>query len=140
MTTVALIGCSGKKAPHAAIPCLLYLGTRFQRSLDVAITRLKVERVFVVSAKHGLLPLYEKIEPYDESLAALTIEERRAWARAVARDPARRVPNATRVTVLADDLYANPLRAYLPDAAYPLAGMAEGAQKAWLEANATLPS
>lgn len=128
---IVLIGCSKQKAKCAAIPCLLYKGTRFQLALDKAIGPLQADRIFAISAKHGLLPLYEKIEPYDESLADKSPEERDAWGREVAQR-LRPYIHYDRVMILADDLYAAPLRPYLPGAEYPLAGMDEDAQKAWL--------
>jgi|SRR3989344_2908924 len=132
MASVALIACSKAKSHRPDIPCLFYLGTRFQLALDVACKRLCTDRVFAISSKHGLIPLYESIEPYDESLVDKTVEERWEWARGVADELPRHMRDITRIIVLAEDLYANPLRAYLPYAEYPLANMSEEEQKAWL--------
>lgn len=133
MITVACIGCSKTKLAVPAPALALYEGTRFRAALRKA-WRLKTDYVFILSAKHGLVPEDAFIEPYDESLADKTEEARVAWGRRVAEQllNAPYPPGDFEVVVLAEDLYADPLRPYLPDAEYPLTGMSEEEQEAWL--------
>ena len=74
-------------------------------------------------------------EPYDESLAEKSPLALRDWAWSVCRCLREHAAPITHITMLADDEYAEALRPLLPmlaDVSYPLAGLDETAQKAFL--------
>jgi hypothetical protein len=133
MALVVLIGCSKTKLDHAAPACQLYRGERFVLAHEKA-ERLGADYVFVLSTRHGLIPIDKVIEPYDESLEDKTPEERGLWARKVIRQLADAPYPAGdwEVIMLAEDLYADPLRLYMTSAKYPLTGLDEDAQKLFL--------
>lgn len=54
----------------------------FSKSYEYAMS-LKPDRIYILSAKHYLLPLDEEISPYNETLNDFTSEERKAWAEEV---------------------------------------------------------
>ena len=89
---------------------------------------------YVLSAKHGLVPMDRRLEPYDLSLEDLSPAERAAWALRVKERVDVYQTVRLEVTVLAEELYAEPLRPLLKDALYPLAGMTEDEQKRFLAA------
>lgn len=64
--TVAIIGCGKSKLDHAAPACELYTGSLFRAAL--AHAESTADRVFIASAKHGLLRTTQTIEPYDQKL------------------------------------------------------------------------
>lgn len=41
------------------------------------------DRIFILSAKHGLIELNNAIDPYDETLTNKPVAERRIWAERV---------------------------------------------------------
>ncbi len=106
---VALIACSGEKAPHAAQVRNLYTSRRFRK--EVAHAETQGYRPFVLSGRHGLLDLDEVREPYDETLEGKSIEEIAAWADRVSNRLVRFLPidGKVSVRVYAAGLYANPL-------------------------------
>lgn len=131
---VALIACSRAKLPHAAQAKDLYTGTRFRLACGWA-SRHDVDEVFILSARHGLLRMEEVLEPYDESLANKSPLALRDWAWSVCRCLRESAAPITHITVLADGKYAEALRGLLPmltDVSYPIAGMNEDEQKAFL--------
>ena len=64
MAKIVLISCSSKKLPHGAAAKDLYISSLFRLSQRYAQT-LGAEKIFILSAKHGLLGLNDVIEPYD---------------------------------------------------------------------------
>jgi len=131
MESIALIACSRRKLAHRAKAQDLYQGERFRLACEF-IERYEVDGAFVLSARYGLVGLNEVIQPYDTSLADMTTRERHEWARMISMDIIRKLPSGTHIIVLAEDLYAIPLRPYLLHAVYPLAGMNTEQQKAFL--------
>jgi hypothetical protein len=101
--------------------------------------------VFVVSAKHCLLPLTKKIRPYDDTLAGKTSQWRKVWAEQIMSDLADRMMDmresvreplrALDIVLLMGSSYARPLRAAAPDGwtfSEPLAGLQVGERLRWL--------
>jgi hypothetical protein len=84
MTTAALISCGKKKLPHRAPAADLYTGPLFKLSLAYA-RRLGSRSIYILSAKHGLLPLTKKVAPYDKTLAKMPRIARKAWGHKVIR-------------------------------------------------------
>ncbi len=64
---IVLISCVSQKLPQRAKVKDLYISTLFKFNLKYA-EKLKPDDIFVLSAKHGLLPLEKEIEPYNETL------------------------------------------------------------------------
>lgn len=133
MALIVLIACSKTKLDHAAPACRLYRGERFELAHKKA-ERLGADYVFVLSAKYGLVPIDEVIEPYDESLEDKTPEERDFWARKVVHQLVHKpyLAGDWKIIMLAEDLYADPLKSHLRFAKYPLAGLDVDAQKLFL--------
>lgn len=106
-TSVALIACSKGKQTQAGRPEVLYTGRLLQAQLAYArrVMAFPDERIFILSAKYGLLPLSEEIEPYDLTLAQLSVSERNLWAFQVVNDLLDRVPGVYGAFVMAGKLY-----------------------------------
>lgn len=84
---VFLVGCGKSKLPQTAKVRDLYTGTLFRRSLRLASLMAEQEGgdVFVLSAKHGLLNLGERIAPYELALSSLPKRARMQWGERVVR-------------------------------------------------------
>ena len=78
--TIALISCGKKKSLNATEAQFLYTSPLFRKTLKYAETILRPDRIFILSAKHGLLKLDEVIEPYNETLKDKKREEQKIWA------------------------------------------------------------
>jgi hypothetical protein len=85
MKTFILIGCSKRKwgLMGGKCPALdLYEGQLFTLAREFAVSAIKSERgplpnIFVLSAKHGLVPSEEEIEPYEATINRA--EDRDRW-------------------------------------------------------------
>ncbi|HWI53945.1 MAG TPA: hypothetical protein VNT01_17535, partial [Symbiobacteriaceae bacterium] len=80
---IGLVSCTKVKTPHAAPARELYSPSALFRG---ALRNLegRADVVYVLSAKYGLLPLDEQVEPYDQTLKDASPAERQAWASEVA--------------------------------------------------------
>lgn len=88
MKRFVLISCSDKKSPKKAKARDIYQGDLFKKSLAYAEKKIKADNIFVISAKHGLLPLDKEIEPYNVTLSYLSPKQK-------AKKPETKVLNAT---------------------------------------------
>jgi cytoplasmic iron level regulating protein YaaA (DUF328/UPF0246 family) len=83
MANVALISCTSKKFNTKMKARYLYQSPLFIKSLMYTESKLKPEKIYILSAKYGLLTLEEEIMPYNETLNKKSKEERHEWAKAV---------------------------------------------------------
>ncbi len=111
---IGLIGCGcGKSKLGLGAPAReLYTGQLFRKSLAYAEARCSV--VYVLSAKHGLLPLDQVVEPYELSLVSMRASERVTWARGVWSALGERHDlrgDLVSTLLLAGEFYSSPLLA-----------------------------
>jgi len=137
---IGLLSCSAQKLPRAAPAARLYSSTLFQMSLRYLLRTCS--RVYVLSAKHGLVNLDDVLEPYDLQLTKLSLVEQRRWGMRVVSELARDNASRENMVALAGMPYIRALRLWLPYGWYmndPLQGMQIGQRLAWLSrANALL--
>lgn len=125
---VALISCVKTKLPHRARAEELYTSTLFRGSLRYARS-LNVDRIFILSAKYGLLDLDDEIEPYEETLKRKSAGVLRRWADSVLDELTKRTNLKTdHFVVLAGLPYRRFLTPRLASFEVPLEGMGMGAQ------------
>jgi hypothetical protein len=78
--------CAGEKLGVAAPARLLYRGPSVQR-VAKAVDEVRAHGVpvslYIISAKYGLVHEDQVLEPYDETLSGLPLEEIKRWARRV---------------------------------------------------------
>jgi hypothetical protein len=76
---IALLSCTSSKKNYKCETCELYSESpRFRLAYEYA--KLIADRVFILSAKYGLLQEFDIIEPYNEILNEKTTQERRLWS------------------------------------------------------------
>jgi len=83
MSNIAIISCVKKKVKYSAKARDLYTSPLFTKTLKYTETVLQPDKIFILSAKHGLLKLDNEIEPYDETLKDKSRDEQREWANTV---------------------------------------------------------
>lgn len=130
---VAFIGCSAQKLDRHAPARELYTGALFKLALQYA--ELVADRVYVLSAEHGVVSLDRELAPYD---ARLRPENSKRWGRNVSLDLVNygTLDQARdhEVLFLAGETYFAPLD--FPGTGYwvrPLKGLGIGEQKARLK-------
>jgi len=79
---IVLISCVSKKLPQKAAARDLYVSPLFRLNLQYA-TKLAPSKIFILSAKYGLLNIDDEIEPYDVTLNNMSARERKYWANTV---------------------------------------------------------
>jgi cytoplasmic iron level regulating protein YaaA (DUF328/UPF0246 family) len=82
MAKIVLISCVNKKLSSKAKARELYISPLFRLNLAYART-LNPDKIFILSAKYGLLGLEEEVEPYNETLNNMSDDEIKEWAKQV---------------------------------------------------------
>src|SRR3989344_2686257 len=79
MGKIVLVSCASKKKVGLARAENLYDSFLFKLNLKYAKS-LNPDKIFILSAKHGLLNLDKEIEPYEETLNNKKDNEIKIWA------------------------------------------------------------
>ena len=79
---IALIGCVKQKDNKPQKARELYISPLFVKSLEYA-EKINVDKIYVLSAKYGLVPIDKVIEPYEKTLNNMNKNERVEWANEV---------------------------------------------------------
>jgi hypothetical protein len=134
MARIALIACTKSKTAQAAPAALLYQSPLFRKSLLYALGT--ADRIYILSAKHGVLPIDEVVEPYDLSIKDLAPPQKLAWTATVGEKLMKVLVPSDKVQLLAGLEYTRPL---LPvfhrigcQISFPLAGKSLGHRISWL--------
>lgn len=136
---IALISCSKLKKPYRCRASELYsASTLFSLSYEYA--KANADRVYIISAKHGLVGEDEVIEPYDETLNEKTSSERQAWSQMVLNQLKQVCDiQRTEFIVLAGKYYYEYLLPYLPHVSLPLGKLPLGKRIEFLQRNLAYP-
>ena len=125
---VVLISCVKGKLSHSAVAAELYTSTLFTGSLKYA-RRLNADRIYILSAKYGLLELDQVVEPYEETLKGKPVSVVRSWAYRVITELGRRTDlQSDRFVLLAGENYRKHLLKYIHSFEIPLQGKNFGQQ------------
>ena len=76
---VVFIGCVKLKQNKPCAAENMYISTLFKYGLAYA-KKLKPRKIFILSAKYGVLELTDVISPYNETLNTKTKKENQLWA------------------------------------------------------------
>ena len=133
MKKVVLISCVSKKlnGKHSAKD--LYISPLFRFNLSYAKS-LKPDKIFILSAEHGLLELDEEIDSYDKTLNRMRIIERREWGEQVLEKLKRKVDlDKDEFVFLAGKKYREFLTPSIKSYYVPMRGMGIGKQLSFLK-------
>jgi len=132
--TVALVACAAAKLPFAAAASDLYVSSLFRKARLYA--EKHADSWYILSAKHGLVRPDKIIEPYDVTLNAMPIAERRRWSDQVNRQLEDVVARGDQLIMLAGSRYRegieNVQRTRGVEVEVPMQGMRIGEQLQWL--------
>lgn len=64
---IVVIPCGGTKRDHAARAVQLYTGTYFKANRAYALSLVSMDRLFILSARHGLIRATTWLEPYNQT-------------------------------------------------------------------------
>jgi cytoplasmic iron level regulating protein YaaA (DUF328/UPF0246 family) len=136
MGNIALISCVSKKCLYKTEAKNMYTSSLFVKSLKYANDILKPNRIFILSAKYGLLNINEKIEPYNETLNDKNQKEKREWANNVINQLMKEGNiNNDRFIFLAGKNYYENLILSLPNNEILMENLQIGKRLQWLKEN-----
>lgn len=81
MRTAALVACGNSKRDERCPAYSLYDSVLFEKSMSAAML---LGHPYVMSSKHGLLAVDDRVDPYDDYLGNKTDAEKTQWATEVA--------------------------------------------------------
>ena len=132
-----LVSCvsAKRKAPSKAKD--LYISAWFKKA------RCYVEGTgcpwFILSAEHGLVHPESVIAPYEKTLNAMHVDQRRQWAARVIHQMKSALPPADSIVVFAGAKYrefiTEHLRSRFSEVLFPLEGLRIGEQLSWFSHN-----
>jgi uncharacterized protein DUF6884 len=135
---IYLVSCVGKKRPSPSRARDIYVSAWFQLVKQYA--EAAGSPWFILSAKYGLLEPDQIIEPYEQTLNTMPIEDRRAWADRVRDQLDGHLLDVRQVVFLAGARYREFLADQLKDRGIqveiPMEGLTIGRQLHWLKNNA----
>ena len=117
----------------------LYTGALFKKSLQYAQTKItpKPDKIFILSAKHHVVDLSQKLAHYDLYLGKMRSADRKAWAKETLRQLKANGCDLAKdkfIFLTGKDYYVN----LLPDIknySVPMAGLKYGQKLQWLNTN-----
>jgi hypothetical protein len=128
MKKVVLISCVKSKLSVPAKAKDLYTSDLFRSALQYAYY-LKADKIFILSAKYGLLELDQVIAPYEMTLNKMGEPQKKAWALAVINALRQKTDlKSDLFIILAGENYRKHLIPALKHYEIPLEGLAFGQQ------------
>ena len=133
MAKIVLISCVSKKQDKEAKAKDIYTSALFKYSLKYA-QKFKPKKMFILSAKYGLLDLDKKIKPYNKTLGNMKANERKEWAdRVISQLENLTNLNEDEFILLAGKKYIEYLLPHLSNNKNPLEGMGIGKRLGYLK-------
>ncbi len=132
MRTVVLISCVSQKLDKKSKAKDLYVSTLFKKNMAYAST-LNPDKIYILSAKYGLLGLDDRIEPYNVTLNTMKVAEKKAWSEEVLSQLQKMESiEDTKFIFLAGNNYREYLMPHLPHTEAPMKGLPIGKQLQFL--------
>lgn len=133
MKKIILISCSSKKLQEKSKSKELYSSDLFKKNLEYAIS-INPDKIYILSAKYGLLDLEEEIGPYNKTLNKMPEKERKEWADKVLRNLKKEFDLEKDMFVfLAGEKYREFLVPEIENYEIPLKGLGIGKQLKFLK-------
>jgi hypothetical protein len=122
-----------KKLPYKTKAKDLYVSTLFKYNLEYARS-LNPDKIFILSAKYGLVNLEREIEPYDKTLKNMPSKEIKKWADYVIDQIKKEADlKEDEFIFLAGERYRKHLLPYISNYQIPLEGLGIGEQLQYLK-------
>lgn len=131
MSKVVLVSCSAGKESQAAPAEELYNSDLFKKQLEYAKKLTNPNDIYIISAKHHLVPLRAKIEPYNMTLKDMSADERQTWSDTVLSQLQKKGYDLQKdkFVILAGNSYRQYLEPHMKNVEVPFSGLRIGQQK-----------
>lgn len=135
MGKIILISCVRRKKNYKTKAKNLYISPLFQYHLKYAES-LNPDKIFILSAKYGLLELEKEVEPYEKTLNNMSAEQIKRWALQVILELKKVADlNKDQFIFLAGAKYRKYLMHHIRNFRIPLKGLPIGKQLKYLKQN-----
>ena len=135
MAKIILISCSSKKIPYRTKAKDIYSSPLFKLNLKYAES-LNPDKIFILSAKYGLLDLNQEIKPYNTTWNKMKDDEIKLWANKVLENLSRETNlKHDEFIFLAGEKYRKYLVPKINNYKIPLQGLGIGKQLKFLKEN-----
>ena len=135
---IVFLSCVKTKQDHRCRAEDMYISPLFKLSLSYARS-LDPRRIFILSAKYGLLELNDIIDPYELTLNHMGERERKRWAYDICMELERKGIRYTEKAVFLCGInYRKYLMVKFPDHEVPLEGLGMGKQIQFLKRRTTI--
>jgi cytoplasmic iron level regulating protein YaaA (DUF328/UPF0246 family) len=136
MARIVLISCVSKKLDHKARAKDIYISTLFRYASKYAQS-MRPDKIFILSAKYGLLNPEQQIEPYNQTLNNMTAAQVKEWSAKVLGDLSKESDlEKDEIIFLAGARYRKYLTPHVNNFKVPLQGLGIGKQLKWLKEHA----
>jgi len=130
---IVLISCVKSKQDSPCPAEDMYTSTLFKKMMAYA-QRLAPRKIFILSAKYGLLDPKTVIAPYEQTLNKMKLSERSIWAQEVLNKLKTETDlNKDHFVFLAGVRYREGIISFIPLHSIPMKNMPFGKQLQWLE-------
>jgi hypothetical protein len=134
MAKIVLLSCTKSKLDKPSQAQDLYSASpMFRKTLEYGKS-LRPDKMFILSAKHHLVPLTKVLEPYDKTLKEMSSEEKKVWADEVIKQMKNQGLNLEKdqFIFLTGSEYMKPLVGYITNVESPMNGKRMGERLQWL--------
>jgi len=133
MKKIILISCVSKKLPYKSKAKDLYTSPLFRYNLKYAQSS-NPDKIFILSAKYGLLELEQEIQPYNKTLNKTSTKEIKIWADSILNELQKVSDlNKDEFIFLAGERYRRYLIPHITHYKIPMKGLGIGRQLKWLK-------
>lgn len=136
MSKVVLLSCTKSKLDHKAPAQELYAASpMFKKTLEYGKS-LKPDKMYILSAKHHLVPMTKELSPYDKTLKEMPADEKEKWGEEVIKQMKSHgiSLDKDKFVFLTGSEYMKPLTKYIPkeNIENPMGGKRMGERLKWL--------
>ena len=131
MSKVVLVSCSAGKTANPAPAEELYSSDLFNKQLAYAKKLTDPKDIYILSAKHHLVPLRKELEPYNVTLKDMGADKREEWANVVLDQLKKKGYDLDKdkFVILAGNAYRQYLEPHMKNVEIPFKGLRIGQQK-----------
>lgn len=134
MAKIVILSCTKSKTDHRAPAQELYSASpMFKKTLEYGKS-LEPDKMFILSAKHHLVPLNKELDPYDKTLKEMPKDEKEKWGEETMKQmkSAGLDLNKDKFIFLTGGEYLKPFRNYIANLETPMEGRRLGERLKWL--------
>lgn len=132
MINYVFISCVKTKRSSRCMAKDMYISPLFKKAYQYALKFVSEDKIYILSAKYGLINSSQMIDPYEKTLNAERDKERKVWAYNIVQQmKAKGIPLDSSIMLLGGVNYTKYLNIVLKNASCPLKGLSMGKTLQW---------